>query len=666
MYPLVNYRFLLKELSINKLFPCEIIRELVSNAYDANAKNIDIYPLPQFKGFIFIDDGIGLSEDCLPGDLASAYVAFFSIGVSTKIEGDLIGYKGHGTKLCFASGKFGLVTKNRSEPNFRTLILDNPKDNLSDNLPIDPIRTAEPWNVIKSMLRSPNEHTIHVLRHLNERFFRNFKQGTVIIILDYELDDFDKFFNPSETNVLQHYLATYIRSATKHGDPRDTKPTQTGFSPTIQRSLDHSLNFKKGVKLSIFIKGRFHSIESGFFWINKPTSNLANIVPMAPRRLRSGRFWERHSKYFEYNGKKYSFILAIDGCARALDELPFLNRRGAHGERSGIKIEANRGLLVYSHGVRICQYSEIFSHPLLTDRYGELDTDAGKSHYTFVIDGPFDLMSNRNDIVGDRNNVFRDNPFILMIKEFLDKLFEKETVFFSLVERLNHAVEDARLDQETEASDELMASVKNRLQYTFLDIPILDKKIIFEPLPAEEHGVGALYMMLCHFVTPDLPFSNYWNRAITFSAQGIDSLAVNRKESFAQTDLLSIEYKFEFDCCDIFNHSFRLTDYIICWKISPVDNGTIVNDKHRWGGRVALKPELEDFGIQIIDITDLDSHVIPDKRIVVISLEKLMKKTFKVKTIAPAVRTTAPRSATAPSRGARASAPRRAGRPRRP
>ena len=38
--PQVDFSRVLKEISVNRNDPCEIIRELVSNSYDAKAKNI--------------------------------------------------------------------------------------------------------------------------------------------------------------------------------------------------------------------------------------------------------------------------------------------------------------------------------------------------------------------------------------------------------------------------------------------------------------------------------------------------------------------------------------------------------------------------------------------------------------------------------------------------
>ena len=105
-YPIISYNHILSELSVNSQDPCEVIRELISNSYDAEASQIQIYPITteREKGFIFFDDGIGLNETEETNGI-TPYRAFFSIGKSTKVQGDYIGYKCQVSKLCFASKK---------------------------------------------------------------------------------------------------------------------------------------------------------------------------------------------------------------------------------------------------------------------------------------------------------------------------------------------------------------------------------------------------------------------------------------------------------------------------------------------------------------------------------------------------------------------------------
>ena len=78
--------------------PLEVIREALSNSYDANATQVDIKIEQDDEGrntLVIEDDGHGMDED----DLSS----FFDLGNSNK--DDAIGYKGHGTKIYYKSDK---------------------------------------------------------------------------------------------------------------------------------------------------------------------------------------------------------------------------------------------------------------------------------------------------------------------------------------------------------------------------------------------------------------------------------------------------------------------------------------------------------------------------------------------------------------------------------
>lgn len=51
--PKQSFQHTLQEISVNRDSPCELVRELISNAYDAIAKNIFVFPLLERKGLIF-------------------------------------------------------------------------------------------------------------------------------------------------------------------------------------------------------------------------------------------------------------------------------------------------------------------------------------------------------------------------------------------------------------------------------------------------------------------------------------------------------------------------------------------------------------------------------------------------------------------------------------
>lgn len=96
--------------------PLEIIRESLSNSYDAHATEvtISINTRPDGADIIIEDDGHGMNER----DLES----FFDLGNSRKT--DSIGYKGHGTKIFYKSDRIEVTTAHDGS-SFRA-VMDEP------------------------------------------------------------------------------------------------------------------------------------------------------------------------------------------------------------------------------------------------------------------------------------------------------------------------------------------------------------------------------------------------------------------------------------------------------------------------------------------------------------------------------------------------------------
>lgn len=115
--------------------PLEVIREALSNSYDANATWVDIEIKQDDEGrntLSIEDDGHGMDED----DLES----FFDLGNSNKEDG--IGYKGHGTKIYYKSDEIRVQTV--KDGTKITSVMDEPWEKLNDGqLPTYSIDTEE-------------------------------------------------------------------------------------------------------------------------------------------------------------------------------------------------------------------------------------------------------------------------------------------------------------------------------------------------------------------------------------------------------------------------------------------------------------------------------------------------------------------------------------------
>jgi hypothetical protein len=149
LVPQVSFAHTLAEISVNRANPCELVRELISNAYDAGATMIRVYALPDRRGVVFFDNGVGLSRDEADSknDILP-YVAFFSIGKGTKTRGGGIGYKCQGSKLCFASKRFSVITRTARDSKWLVKTIDNPKQNLKESLDLSPTAVAQPTDAM--------------------------------------------------------------------------------------------------------------------------------------------------------------------------------------------------------------------------------------------------------------------------------------------------------------------------------------------------------------------------------------------------------------------------------------------------------------------------------------------------------------------------------------
>lgn len=101
--------------------PLELIRESLSNAYDANAEEVNITIQSRSRGsdIIIEDDGEGMNEE--------EFASFFDLGNSTK--SDSIGYKGHGTKIYYKSDE--IVVNTTKDGTSRHAVMKRPWDKLN-------------------------------------------------------------------------------------------------------------------------------------------------------------------------------------------------------------------------------------------------------------------------------------------------------------------------------------------------------------------------------------------------------------------------------------------------------------------------------------------------------------------------------------------------------
>lgn len=636
LYPQQSFEHTLREISVNRDDPCEVIRELISNAYDAGARNIYVIPLYQQRGFIFFDDGCGLSmelADAVKGVLP--YVAFFSIGRGTKTQGDQIGYKCQGSKLCFASRRFSLITRCNRESQWRWKSIRDPKKVLNEDFRIDPEQTDAPWDILRNeILGTADNLTEEVLDRLSKEFFVDkFRTGLMLILEDFEVDNFDQYFSisPSEPS----YLKEYIRFHTAHADVRRIGKKGTGFRTSEVNQLKKHVKPAEPCTMYIWTTNDFDVVPGGWPYLAVPQKGSVESAAQSPEevpRLRDGTFYARYADSFKYEGRFYNLILAIDGKRRALTEYSELSRQSK--SRSGIRFSDQRGVMLCSQGIRVCQYNQILEHPSMN---GWADLIQGVDHFVFFIDGPFELVTNRNLPAQSATTQLKDPRFVKHIGDFLGRISHESggEILRELVNRIRREATAVKENEYVSKTQQLKEGAAGRQQFR-VDIPLaspVSEKWFVAPLPGEEHFVGALYTLFSHCVENDSDLKQFWHRPITFKALGIDALAVSDEDRYlSDKQLECIEYKYKFSSAEDFNHPLTITDRIVCWSLDGIDLGSTIEDTFGYQATVE-KPivhKKQQVGYVLNDVRHKHGGKERQHSILVLSLDLLLQASFKV------------------------------------
>jgi hypothetical protein len=620
MNPQIEFRHVLGELSVNRNDPCEVLRELISNSYDAKAKNIWYSPLPHQNGFAFLDDGTGLSKTLAVHGI-TPWEAFFSIGKSTKKKGESIGYKCQGSKLCFACNRILVATKSRArDKSWDFKAIDNPRSNLDTSFDIAPASTTNISNVLDTLFPTPTADTINALTALKAQIEKSsFQTGTLVLIDGLDTESFGKHFavgkHPEDS-----YVFNYIRFYTCQGDVRHLTK-DAGFTPN-QRTLVNppfsSMNFAiQSGKKQVIVPFGYPYLLAG-----KHDPNIKS--PAEISRLRDGRFSSRSAKTFSVGSDKFSIVLAIDGNRRALDDYKALARKGRTA--SGIRLSDHRGMFIAVKGIKICKYQELLS---TIEGYEVLSEGDSNSHYLLILEGDFDLVTNRNALSKKAYDTLTNPDFKAEIKKFLDAQKSSDKVFAELIARLKKESSETLLNDQIEQLNNAKLEIKSRDRFRIADEHRVDH-LFLSPQPGEEYLVGILYSQLANLEPKASGTEKFWKKVITFSTQGIDSLGLRDEASskpLAEENVCSIEYKFDFNNSGPFNHALAVVDFIVAWEVN-VDVSIQVKDSYTCFGQIrATKlPYLW----EIYDIENEDGGRY-EQTVQVICLKSLIDNTFQVK-----------------------------------
>jgi hypothetical protein len=626
----------MRELSVNRNDPCEVIRELISNGYDAQAKNLWLLPLIDLKGFVFVDDGIGVSSSQEIRGI-TPWQAFFSIGRSTKQFAEGVGYKCQGSKLCFAAGKFGIITRCRVDKTWRYKLIDNPKDTLTERYSVAPDETMVPWEVARDFFPSQlDARTDLALRQLDQAFFvdRLRNGGTLILVNKLEAEEFGSRFNTYGDS----YLREYIRFRTKHGDIRLLCPDRTGFTDVAYRNFKTHPDFRADCKLHLWVTGdpssaSWKEVLPGFPYLQRPDDWQSLSSPARISRLGDGSFFGRNATSFDFNGRTYSLVLAIDGWKRVRDDNEYraLSRQRRAG--SGFKLADQRGALICSAGVPIGPINEIFEEVLLLE-YAQLAQAKAQNHYTLLINGPFELVTNRDNLAESARAIVLDKGFLRHLRAFLDETRQTSTVFQELVDRLNMEAGEQALDSEIKRHDRMLEVIGQRPRFLVRTAGALKDEYFLEPGPGQENLVAALSALFAYAVPLDSQYREQWSKLRTLTGgEGTDGLVVPLDcRSLDPDDFSSVEFKLLFSPSDEYNHALILTNRIVAWEVDTASKAKQVRDRFDWYGDWEMDKGTPAGRITRITHEKGKRH---EADVEVICLKELIKASFDVEFLNP-------------------------------
>lgn len=626
MNPQIEFKHVLGELSVNRNDPCEVLRELISNSYDAHASHIAYMPLKDTQGLVFLDDGTGLDHQTQINGI-TPWEAFFSIGKSTKKQGDSIGYKCQGSKLCFACSRILVAsTSDRKSGNWQHKTIDNPKINLDTSFDISPQHSTDINSVLDAFFGSSSADTAASIAQLKLLLTGDKLNKTITLILidGLETEGYTKYFSVGPT-IEESYVHNYIRFYTRHGDVRHLTQSQ-GFSASQRTQVTSGV---KGATLTVYSGGHTSSIPFGYPYLDQGTPDPNLKSPAQVARLRDGRFFSRTAKRFIIGSNKFSAIVAIDGNRRAHDEYKYLARKGQ--AKSGIRLSDQRGIFISVKGIKICKYPELLSS---IAGYEVLSEGDAASHYTMIVDGDFDLVTNRSALSKRAFDTLTDPAFLAEVRKFLDSLKASDPTFSELLSRLRKESSEILLNEQIELLEAARSEVKSRERIRITD-PAGLSHLFLSPRAGEEYLVGVLYSQLGTMIGKKPGLEKYWRRVITFSTQGIDSLGLRDESApqpLAEKNICSIEYKYEFNNLGPFNHALAVVDFIVAWSVN-VDLTKQVKDAFTCFGKIA-KVAGNNFEWEISDIENAEGGTYTQK-ITVINLRELLVQTFAPKFTLP-------------------------------
>lgn len=599
---IIDRRNLIRELSDNKVDALELIREALANAKDHGATRVWIEtrkggPRDEGPVVILADDGDGMTDEGLQ--------AFWGVSASVKPPGASIGYKGHGTKLYYASQRLSVATCVEGG-SWRVVELDRPYDSASEDIEVHPLTGGHPLRAVVDALK--------------------LSRGTIIQIDGCRFHDASRLLK-------REVIESYCDWFTVIGDVRSGLfDRRCEFHEVVQQREAHSA--WAGLKTSevplrpiaVFLKtngdesaplgGAKKQDSQRFFqaWEDDRKACAAN-----PGLLMFGhRFADQHESKkgttrvrddltalrlsspddWEDDGG-YAVVARVEGQRRQRET--YLEARWQGKNKGEYNFEERFGLWLCRDFVPVVRRNDLLQKALekaaqknsLKQRV-RFELSRLRNWQIFVNHQDFILTANRNEL---SNQTSHTDRIVDVLATRLERSL-RDTAFQDWIRNVQRAVADvehdrevARMERRQEAMIDWGKKPTKALDAFSVGLDRLDEEESFRlPLPSSEQELFYVYALLsARFNVPV--------RILEYDAhEGVDAIAKVRDGAFLDVQptggVARLELKYTIEPDVALDHFFDAIDAVLCWDVKATGKIDDCGDAPLTGDLVRRKKPL--------------------------------------------------------------------------
>lgn len=614
----IDRRNLVRELANNKVDALELIREALSNARDHGAASVWIRsvrgapPTHSIDVFI-INDGEGL-------DVAQLE-AFWGVSTSVKPPGqNAIGYKGHGTKLYFASRRLSVASRRDVGSSWDLTTLDNPLE--SESTEVDQVVLPSDHRLAKELAAVG----------LHDR------TGVAILVEGCQFRD------ASERFMHRRPIESYCDWFTVVGDIRSgVFQSRSDFHEAVNNKIELSrLRVHESPLIPMVVNLRVNGEDKYYpigFGPNKPASQF--LVPWKEDAQR----WEKANPGMAAFGHRFAdhheaergsrrvrddlTALCLTPPDSFMDESPYAIVMRVEGQRRQLQwyLEGSRqpvggeyefderfGLWLCKDFVPVVQRNDLLETALLraTEKVKKrLRFDLSRKRFwqVFVNHQALVLTANRNGMANLREH---EERIVNLVSDRIAAAL-KEDSFREWIENLQQSVVHGKRSKEIDAMNERVETVTQWFKRGVNEVEpayagavleqLADDESLRLPKPTNEQEVFHLYTILSGRFRVPLRVIEYDTRL------GVDAIAqvVDRKLFEPPKSYARVEFKYQIQGNRAIGHFFDAIDAFICWNVPASGQLPEAGDDPFTGTlRKRIKPRLSS-GLDAYEVEYTDS-----------------------------------------------------------